>query len=195
MRRAAFLGWGFACAGAGAGAYGLYALVARGAVTIDLGIGREVWPLRAMTRTIAAPPEVVYDVVAAPYLRRTPRAMATKLAVWERGSDMALAAHFTPVGRGRTTTVEAVRFTPPERIDFRLVRGPVPHVRETFALHATDAGTELAYTGEIGTDLWGIGRWWGRAVTRHWERTVEASLDGIRAESERRAAARPSHDQ
>jgi hypothetical protein len=30
--------------------------------------------------------------------------------------------------------VETVRFTPPERVDFRLVRGPVPHVVETFLL-------------------------------------------------------------
>jgi len=178
-----------ACLGSGlAGAAGLYVLVARGAVTIDLGIGREVRPLRTIKLKIAAPRETVFDVVAAPYLRRTPRAMAEKLQVWERGSDMAVAAHFTPVSHGmRTTTVEAVRFTRPERIDFRLLRGPVPHVRETFALHATESGTELEYTGEIGTDLWALGRWWGRAVAGHWERTVEKSLEGIRAEAERRA--------
>lgn len=178
-----------ACLGAGLGAAaGLYVLVARGAVTIDLGIGREVHPMRGIKLDIAAPPETVFDIVAAPYLRRTPRAMAEKLEVWERGSDMALAAHFTPVSFGmRTTTVETVRFTRPERIDFRLLRGPVPHVRETFELHPTESGTELEYRGEMGTDLWALGRWWGRAVSGHWARTVEASLTGIRAEAERRA--------
>jgi hypothetical protein len=182
MRRLAYLG--SVLAGAG----GLYVLVARGAVTIDLGVGREVRPLRSIKLQIAAPRETVFDVVSAPYLGRTPRAMAAKLQVWERGSDMAVAAHFTPVSYGmRTTTVETVGFRRPERIDFRLLRGPVPHVRETFALHATDSGTELEYTGEIGTDLWAVGRWWGRAVGRQWERTVEASLDGIRVEAERRA--------
>jgi hypothetical protein len=181
-----------ACLGAGlAGAVGLYVLVARGALTLDLGIGREVRALRTIRLEIAAPPETVFDVVAAPYLGRTPRAMAEKLQVWERGSDMVLAAHFTPVGRGmRTRTVETVRFTRPERIDFRLLRGPVPHVRETFELHATESGTELEYTGEMGTDLWALGRWWGRAVAGHWEATVEKSLDGIRAEAERRATRR-----
>jgi Polyketide cyclase / dehydrase and lipid transport len=181
-----------ACLGAGlGGACGLYVLVTRGAVTIDLGIGREVRPLRSIKVEIAAPPETVFDIVAAPYLGRTPRAMAEKLEVWERGSDMALAAHFTPVGaRLRTTTVETVCFTRPERIDFRLLRGPVPHVRETFLLHPTPSGTELEYTGEMGTDLWAVGRWWGRAVAGHWERTVEQSLDGIRVEAERRAGRR-----
>jgi hypothetical protein len=38
---------------------------------------------------------------------------------------MVLAAHFTPVKCGVTTTLETVRFERPNRIDFRLVRGPV----------------------------------------------------------------------
>ena len=173
-------GAGLACLASGlAGGAGVYVLVARGAVTIDLGIGRAVRPLRTIRLEIAAPAETVFDVVAAPYLRRTPRAMAGKLEVWERGSDMAVAAHFTPVSRGmRTTTVEAVRFTRPERIEFRLLRGPVPHVRETFELHPTASGTQLEYTGEMGTDLWALGRWWGRAVAGRWEATVRSRWMG-----------------
>ena len=51
-------------------------------------------------------------------------------------------------------TVETVRFTRPERVDFRLVRGPVPHVVEAFVLTeaADGSGTRLAYDGEIGAD-------------------------------------------
>ena len=64
-------------------------------------IGRSVRPLGPVTWQIAAPPDVVFDVVADPYLRRTPRALRDKLDVWERGSDMALAAHFTPTIAGR----------------------------------------------------------------------------------------------
>src|ERR671923_2433625 len=116
---------------AGAGGY---LLVARGALTLDLGVGRRSRPLGPIERTIAAPPETVFDVIAGPYLGRTPRAMADKLQVWERGSDMVLAAHFTAVKCGTTTTLETVRFTRPERIDFRLVRGPVPHLSESFLL-------------------------------------------------------------
>src|SRR5256885_17254928 len=78
---------------------------------------------------------------------------------------MALAALFTPFGRGLTaTTVETVRFERPERIGFRLLRGPVPHVVETFELRESGDRTELEYQGELGTDLWRLGAWWGGRV-------------------------------
>ena len=171
-----------------AGAAGGYALLVRGALTLDLGVGRRVRPLGPLDATIAAPREMVFDVIAAPYLGRTPRAMQDKLRVWERGSDMALAAHFTSATRLTTTTVETVRFERPHRISFRLVRGPVPHVVETFELHEAAGGTAVLYSGELGTDLWRLGSWWGDRVARPWERAVAQSLESIRAEAERRAA-------
>jgi hypothetical protein len=61
---------------------------------------------------VAAPREAVFDLIAEPYLGRSPRALADKLRVLERGSDMALAAHVNPLG-GRlglvAQTVETVR--------------------------------------------------------------------------------------
>jgi hypothetical protein len=141
---------------------------------------------------MAAPREVVFDVIAEPYLGRAPRALADKLRVLERGGDMVLAAHFTPLG-GRlglvAQTVETVRFARPERVDFRLVRGPVPHVVEAFVLteQAGGAGTRLAYDGEIGADLWRAGQYWCEVVARRWEQTVAASLAAVKAEAERRA--------
>ena len=59
-----------------------------------------VRPLGPQQLEMAAPRELVFDVIAEPYLGRTPRALADKLRVLERGSDMVLAAHFTPVGGG-----------------------------------------------------------------------------------------------
>ena len=168
-------------------ATGLYALVVRGDLTLDIGIGRRIRPLGPQQVRIRAPREVVFDVVAGPY-RRTPRAMRSKLEVLERGADMVLAAHHTPVGLGLTaTTVETVRFDPPERIEFRLVRGPVPHVVETFELRDEDGETVLVYTGQLGTDLWTLGEGWGRLVASSWERTVAASLAATCEEAERRA--------
>ena len=166
---------------------GIYVLVVRGALTLDLGIGRRTRPLGPLTRTIAAPPETVFDVIAGPYLGRTPRAMQDKLQVWERSSDMALAAHFTTAGRLTTTTVETVRFERPHRISFRLLRGPVPHVAETYELRELPEGTRFVYSGELGTDFWALGAWWGNRVAAAWERAVAASLDAIQAESERRS--------
>src|SRR5512141_3124589 len=168
-----------------------YRGLARGALTIDVGVGRRLQPLGPLVQAIRAPREVVFDVIAAPYLGRTPRALADQLHVWERGSDMVLAAHFTEVKCGTTTTLETVRFERPGRVDFRLVRGPVPHLVETFLLTPTDAGTELRWHGELGTDLWLIGESWGRTVKRAWARAVAASFRDLAAEAERRAGASP----
>ena len=89
--------------------------------------------------------------------------------------------------RGSGPTVETVRFERPERVDFRLVRGPVPHVAESFLLEAAPDGTRLTWEGELGTDLWALGGWWGNRVARSWENAVRCSLDAVKAEAERRA--------
>ncbi|MGH2914003.1 MAG: SRPBCC family protein [Solirubrobacteraceae bacterium] len=164
-------------------------LVVRGSLTLDLGLGRRIRPLGPIQRRIAAPPEAVFDVIADPY-RRTPRAMADKLRVWERGEGMVLAEHVTKNGPLATSTLETVRFERPERISFRLVRGPVPHVTETYELRRADGGTRLVYSGELGTDLWGLGSLWASRVAPAWERAVVVSLDLIQAEAERRAGRR-----
>lgn len=138
---------------------------------------------------IDAEPDTVFDVIASPYLHKTPRAMQDKLRVLERGADLVLAEHFTEVGSGLiATTLETVRFEPPHRVSFRLVRGPVPHVLETYELRAADAGTRLEYRGELGTDLWRLGEWWAKLVAPRWEATVAASLEKIGAEAGRRAS-------
>ena len=165
-----------------------YVLVVRGALTLDLGVGRRTRPLGPLQLGIAAAPELVFDIIAAPYLGKTPRAMEAKLRVLDRGSDMVLAEHYTDAGLGlTTTTVETVRFERPYRISFRLLRGPVPYVRETFELAATAGGTALTYSGQIGGDFWRPGEWWTNAVARRWVRTVEASLAEVVKEAGRRA--------
>ena len=60
---------------------------------------------------------------------------------------------------------------------------------ETYELHEAPGGTRFVYSGELGTDLWALGRWWGDQVARPWERAV-ASLDQVQAEAERRASRR-----
>jgi hypothetical protein len=166
-----------------------YRLVAGGQLTFDVGLGRTLRPLGPITVVMAAPRETVFDVIAAPYLGRTPRALAGEIEVLERGSDMVLAAHRTPVGAGIvTTTVETVRFDRPDTVDCRLVRGPVPHVTERFTLHPEPDATRLEYTGELGADLWALGRWWADQVGTKWEATVRASLDRLKTEAERRSS-------
>jgi hypothetical protein len=169
------------------GAAGYLGLVT-GAVPLDLGIGRRTRPLGPQQVDIAAPREVVFDVVAQPYLGRQTRALAEKVRVLERGADLVLAAHRTPIsGRLVATTVETVKFQRPDRISFRLVRGPVPHVTEEFLLDDDDGRTKLTYRGEMAADLWRLGQWWSGVVARRWETTVAGSLDAIKHEAERRA--------
>ena len=168
----------------------LYVLVVRGSLTIDLDVGRRTRPLGPLSWQIAAPRELVFEILAAPYLRPTARALERKLRVLERSPGMVLAEHYTPVGPLVTTTLETVRFEPPERLHFRLTRGPVPYVVEQFALRESERGTELEYTGELGTDLWALGRAWGHFVARRWEATVRGSLAAVKAEAERQAARR-----
>lgn len=179
-----------ACAAAGgtlAGAAAYLGLVT-GAAPLDLRAGRRTRTLGPLEVQIAAPREVVFDVIAAPYAERTTRTLRDKVRVLERGSDMVLAAHYTPIrGRLRATTVETVRFGRPDRVDFRLVRGPVPHVVESFVLDTTVEGTALRYSGELGTDLWRPGQWWGDLVAARWEAVVQASFDAVKTEAERPA--------
>jgi hypothetical protein len=181
------LGAGLATLSAAAGYLGLVTA----AVPIDIGVGRRLRPLGPSTILIGAPREIVFDVIAQPYLGRATRAMKEKVRILQAGSDMVLAAHRTPIrGRLVATTVETVRFTRPERVDFRLVRGPVPHVVEEFVLTEHDGDTELTYRGELGTDLGPVGQRWADLVARRWERAVADTLDSVKTEAERRSSRR-----
>ena len=184
-------GWTLAAmTAAAAGSVGYLGLVT-GRLTLDLGIGRRTRVLGPQVLEIAAPRELVFDVIAQPYLGRATRVQQEKIQVLERGDGMVLAAHRTAVGRGLVTqTVETVAFTRPDAVDFRLVRGPVPHVRERFSLTDDGGRTRLEYTGEMGTDGWALGAGWGAVVARRWEATVADSLATVKSEAERRHALR-----
>lgn len=187
MKRATILAG--ATLGFGGTAAGLYLGLVTGAVPISLGVGRRNRPLGPLAIDVAAPRETVFDVITTPYDVRASRAMQAKVAVLERGTDMVLAAHYTPIrGRLRATTVETVLFRRPDRVDFRLVRGPVPHVVETFRLEDRDGSTLLSYKGDLETDLWGVGELWGAVVATRWEAVVAESFAAVKTEAERRAS-------
>jgi hypothetical protein len=173
---------------AGAATTVAYVGLVTGRLTLDLGIGRRTRPLGPLHLDIAAPRETVYTVAAAPYADRQTRAMGEKVEILERAGQMVLAAHRTAVGSGLTAvTVETVTLEPPSRMGFRLLRGPVPHVVETFGFDETAEGTRLSYSGELGTDLWRLGQVWGDLVARSWMDVVRDSMATIKTESERRA--------
>jgi hypothetical protein len=173
---------------AGAAVTVAYIGVVTGRLTVDLGLGRRTRPLGPLHIDIAAPRETVFAAAAAPYADRQPRAMREKVEVLERAGHMVLAAHRTPVGCGLTAvTVETVTLDPPNRMGFRLLRGPVPYVTEAFTFDETADGTRLTYSGELGTDLWRLGQAWGDLVARSWVDVVRDSMATIKTESERLA--------
>lgn len=165
-----------------------YYLVVTGKLTVHAGWGRRVRPLGPFGVQIAAPAATVFDVIAAPYLGRTPHAMSGQLRVLERGTDMVLAEHYTPLYKGRltATTLETITFERPRRIGFHLVRGPVPEITEEFALTEQDGITSLAYSGELGTDFGFAGQWWAGRVAAPWEAALRSALNDIKTEAEGR---------
>jgi polyketide cyclase/dehydrase/lipid transport protein len=167
----------------------VYDRLVLGQLTLDLEWKRQVRPLGPFSVDVRAPIDTVFDVVAQPYLGRTTHAMAEKLKVVERGSDVVLAEHYTPVCRNRrAVTLETVHFERPHRVSFRVVRGPVPHVTEVFELTQSNGLTTLSYKGELGTDGGEIGMRWGNTVAARWEQAVHESFSSIKQEAERVAA-------
>jgi hypothetical protein len=180
--------WIVLAAALGAVAVSGYLLTVTGALTLDVGVGRRLRPLGPRTLSIAAPRQLVFDEIAVAYLSvNPPRALRGKVSVLERGTDIVVAAHRTPFRPFTAVTVESVRFERPERVSFRLLRGPVPFVRERFGLAEREGKTELVYSGELGTDFWWLGAAWGIAVAAVWVRTVERSLAELKESAERKA--------
>jgi hypothetical protein len=166
-----------------------YRRLVAGELVIDLSIGRTIRPLGPIDARIEASRELVFDVIAAPYLGSPPSSLAEKIVVLERSEEMVLAAHRTPVRAGLVaTTVETVRFERPGAVSFRLVRGPVPHVTERFELIEEGDATLFHYEGELGADLWTLGRWWGDLVAQRWDEVVRGSVAEITRIAEMRAA-------
>ena len=163
-----------------------YAGLVTGALAVDLGIGRRGRALGPLAVDIGAPRDEVFNLLSRPYLGRPRPAFERKLRVVERGTDLVVAEHFTPVRGGLTArTLESVRFTRPDRIDYRLLRGPVPYLMEEFVLSEHGITTRLEYSGELATDLWAVGSLWGALVARRWQEVVAEALVAIKIEAER----------
>jgi hypothetical protein len=168
---------------------GAFALLAMGRLNLDLGWGRSLHELGPITMRIAAPCELVFEVISAPYLGRA--SGGSEIEVLARDERLVVAAHYTRVHFYTARTVEAVELEPPRRVGFRHLTGPVPHAIERFALDAVGEETELRYDGELGIDYFAVGRIAGRRWVRpQWESTVRAHLEDVKRRAEQRAERR-----
>lgn len=168
-----------------------FLLLAMGRLTLDLGWGRSLHPLGPISIQIAAPRELVFEILEAPYSGRAPA--GSGIEVLARGDSLVVAAHHTKVHFYMARTVEAVEFERPGRIGFKHLTGPVPHAVEEFSLDDAGGETELRYSGEVGIDFFVLGRVAGRRWVRpQWERTVREHLEDVKARAEQRALAHRS---
>jgi hypothetical protein len=166
----------------------MFLALAMGRMHLDLGFGRSLHQLGPITTTIRAPRELVFDMISAPYLGRSPAA-AAGIEVLASTERLVVARHHTRVHFYTAQTTEAVDFTPPSRIGFRHLTGPIPHALEEFVLEQTDAGTDLRYSGELGIDFFIFGRIAGRHWVRpQWERVVAAHIEDLKQRAETIAA-------
>lgn len=157
---------------------------------MDLGWGRSYHPLGPWSLHIDAPREVVFEVISSAYLGRMPAAKRDEIQVLERSGELVVALHRTKLPILDAVTVETVRFEPPSRVVFKLLRGPVPSVQEEFLLEDEGDGTRFTYRGELGADLWALGRvYGGRVVAPAWDRVVRASVEDIKRGAEERTKA------
>lgn len=174
-----------------AGTAGMFLLLAMGRLWLDLGWGRSSHALGPITIRIAAPRDLVFEIINAPYAGRAPRGSGIDLIA--RSDDLVVAAHHTEVHFYKARTVEVVEFEPPSRVGFRHLTGPVPHAVEQFALEHSGEGTELHYSGEVGIDFFFLGRIAARYWVRpQWEGAVSAHLEDVKQRAEQRTAAHRS---
>jgi hypothetical protein len=166
---------------------GMFLLLAMGRLHLDLGWGRSLHELGPITVPIAAPRALVFEIIAAPYLGRTPGGSGIEIVA--RSDSVVVATHHTPVHFYTARTVEVVDFERPTRVGFRHLTGPVPHAVEEFTLREVDGNTELRYGGELGIDFFVLGRVAARHWVRpQWERVVREHLDDLRERAEQRAS-------
>ena len=94
-----------------------------GRLHLDLGWGRSRHRLGPLQYEIAAPRELVYEILSAPYLGRARKDTIDVLAA---GGSLVVAAHLTRVHFYQARTVEVIELELPSRIGFRRLTGPVP---------------------------------------------------------------------
>ncbi|MGH2984158.1 MAG: SRPBCC family protein [Solirubrobacterales bacterium] len=173
---------------------GGFLLLAMGRLHLDLDWGRSFHELGPIEIRIAAPRNLVFEMVREPYLGHTPR--DSGIEVLARGDDLAVASHHTKVHFYYARTVEVIKFEAPARVGFRHLAGPVPHAVEQFALEEAEGITELRYGGEVGIDFFFLGRIAGRYWVRpQWEHAVREHLEDLKQRAELLAARRQSRAQ
>lgn len=160
----------------------------QGRIPFDIGVGRTVVRLSPRTVLVRARRPMLFEMLRSAGQARGVR-HRDRVEVLERSGDLIVARLRTDTGRGVTSSVEAARFFPGERVTYRHLLGPFPYALEEFVLREVPGGTELEHRGEFAVDLWWLGRLAARLyIKRAYERLVDEHMAAIKEAAEARAA-------
>lgn len=123
---------------------------------------------------IAAPPELVYDVVAA--VERYPEFLSDVRSVRRQGDLVEMTVQAGPV---ELTFTNRAAFDRPRAIELDLVKGPFKAMRARWSFEPSAGGTLVRYHAsfDLALKVPGAGRVVGAAMAANAERTVEAFRD------------------
>ncbi len=145
--------------------------------------------LRERSVLIHAPRQLVFEMASA-VGGDLPGGPAHDSRLLEHDGNRQLVTYRVPVGRWAFELLEEVRLTPPERIEYRVVRGPLSRVTETLEFVTRDpASTLVSYTGSVGDDRPVVGPMLARLVAvSAYDRFMRRSLAALKSAAERRAS-------
>ena len=141
---------------------------------------------------IAAPRQMVFQMLSAIGKGSLPGSQGESSRVLEREGDTIIAEFLTASGKRTYRTVEKVQLYPPERITYRHIEGPLTFAEKEFSLHERGSGTELQYSGEMGCRIFlmpGLG--WLIAmlyVRPKYNEVIRNHMERLKVAAEARAA-------
>ena len=142
------------------------------------------FPLPSLSLPIDARPELVFQLIRA--VGQGPDAKHARV-VERPAPDRAIVEFMTSLPLWTVRTLEEVVFIPPDRITYRLLRGPLPEVHEEFRLEAADGGTVLRYSGTFRAhEPWPRTLVDRLVVPRLYRRAVLKTMQGIKRAAEDR---------
>ncbi len=140
--------------------------------------------LPGLAISIAAHQDLVFQLISAVGQGSD----AAHARVLERPSrDRAIVEFTTSVFGRHVRTEEEVQFLPPDRITYRLLRGPLPQVEEEFRLDPAKNGVILRYSGSfVAHEPWPRTVFDRLVVPWIYRRAVWKSMQGIKQAAEER---------
>ena len=145
--------------------------------------------LKPIDVEVAAPREMVFQILSAIGNGQIPGSQGDSARVLSRDGNTIIAEFHTRAGRRTFVTEEEVTLYPPERITFRHLKGPLSYVWEEITLEARGAATVLRHRGEFSVNNWPVLGWLiGRLYVKPlFERVVSDHFNRIKEAAEGRA--------